>query len=181
MRRYLVLMRSVPLLGPLVDCGPEDHFETVKQVLVTLLLATAPFTLGAVILCALFQPHITIRQAFWSTIWDGELFMSATSLLAPIFWIALEDPKGARKFPSRLPLFLIVAVVIAISCIFFALGLAKSHLEQPYTFHTSVVIFWASVAVLYLSTVYHTNRVNTSGALRVQEQEFLDEYRRHRQ
>lgn len=162
-----------------MDCGFEDHVETVKQVVVTLLLATAPFSLGTLILCAILGDNIDLKSAFWSTVWDGELFMCATSLLAPIFWIALEDPKGARKFPSRQALMILVMVIIAVSCMFFALGIAKSHLKQPFTFHISVWLFAASVIVLYLSTVYHTNRVSDS-ALREQEQEFLEQYRRHR-
>jgi len=179
LRRVLSVLSHLPLVGPLVDCRPVDHFETIKQVCVTLLLATAPFSLGSVILRALVGPQITLMGAFWRTVWDGGLFMCATSLLAPIFWIALEDPKGVRKFPSRLALFLVVTMVIAVACVFFSLGLAKSHLDPPYTFHISVIVFWVSVFLLYLSTVYHTNRVNAPEAFREEEEYFFRSYRRH--
>jgi hypothetical protein len=125
---------------------------------------------------------LTIENAFWSTIWDGELFMCATSLLAPIFWMALEDPPGARTFPSRLSHMLIIVLVVALASVFFALGIANNHLKEPFTFHFSVAIFSISVALLYLSTAYHSSRLpNAPAVFREDEADFSAKYRRHRQ
>jgi hypothetical protein len=174
--------RGIPLVGPLVDCTLEDHSETLKQVFITLLLSTAPFWFGALILFATsLHTGLTIKNAFWSTVWDGELFMCATSLLAPIFWMALEDPPGARKFPSRLSHMLIIVLVVALASVFFALGIANNHLKEPFTFHFSVAIFSISVALLYLSTAYHANRLLDAPAVfRQDEADFSAKYRRHR-
>lgn len=174
-------LRGLPLIGPLADCRWSDHSETIKQVIITLLFGTAPFWLGALLFKALSSDeHLTIMGAFWSTVWDGELFMCATSLLAPIFWIALDDPKGVAKFPSRSIMMVVVVLIAVVASVFFAVGLSRTHLQQPFTFHVSVCTFWAAVAVLYLSTVYHTSRLSVPGAFRKQEESFKDEYRRHR-
>jgi hypothetical protein len=174
-------LRRVPLLGPLADCHWSDHAETLKQVVITLLFGTAPFWLGALLFKALStNQDLTLSSAFWSTVWDGELFMCATSLLAPIFWIALDDPKGVAKFPSRSIMMVVVALITFVASVFFAVELSRTHLQQPYTFHVSVYTFCAAVAVLYLSTVYHTSRLNVPEAFREGEASFKDAYRRHR-
>jgi hypothetical protein len=174
-------LRGLPLIGPLAGCTRSDHAEAIKQVVITLLFGTAPFWLGALLFKALSSDeHITLMMAFWSTVWDGELFMCATSLLAPIFWIALDDPKGVAKFPSRSIMMVAVALIAVVASVFFAVGLSRTHLQQPFTFHVSVYTFWAAVAVLYLSTVYHTSRLNVPGAFRDDEEFFKNAYRRHR-
>jgi len=106
--------------------------------------------------------------------------MCATSLLAPIFWIALDDPTGVAKFPNRSVMMVVVVVITIVASVFFAEELSRSHLQQPYTFHVSVVTFWAAVLVLYLSTVYHTNRLNVPEAFRDQEASFRNAFRSHR-
>jgi len=101
-------------------------------------------------------------------------------LLAPIFWIALDDPTGVAKFPNRSVMMVVVVVITIVASVFFAEELSRSHLQQPYTFHVSVVTFWAAVLVLYLSTVYHTNRLNVPEAFRDQEASFRNAFRSHR-
>lgn len=175
-------LRRVPLVGPLVDCTFEDHSETIQQVCITLLLSTAPFTLGSLILYATnWHTCLTLPNAFWSTVWDGELFMCSTSLLAPIFWMALKDPAGAQSFPSKLSHMFAVGLIILPASAFFALGLANNRLKEPFTFHLSVWLFWASVVLLYLSTAFHSSRLpNAPEAFRVEEADFTASYRRHR-
>lgn len=175
------LLRGLPLIGPLADCNSSDHAETIKQVIITLLFGTAPFWLGALLFKALSSDgHLTLARAFFSTIWDGGLFMCATSLLGPIFWIALDDPKGVAKFPNRSVMMVAVTLVAVVASVFFAVGLSRTRLQQPFTFHVSVYTFWAAVAVLYLSTVYHTSRLNVPRAFRDEEESFKNAYRRHR-
>ncbi len=180
--RVRAAIRLIPLIGPLANCRAADHIETFKQVFLTLLFATMPFWLGALVIKGMSEDHsLSISKAFWSTVWDGELFMCATSLLAPLFSIALEDPNGVRKFPGRYTHFVLAVVVILIASVFFALGVAKTRLQQPYTFHISVFTFWIAAIVFYLSTVYHTNRSNAPRAFRDHEEEFTNSYKRHRQ
>lgn len=176
------VLRRVPLVGPLVDCTVEDHGETLPQVFITLLLSTAPFWLGAVILYATkWHTGLTFGNAFWSTVWDGELFMCSTSLLAPIFWMALKDPAGARSFPSKLSHIIAVLLIVIPASVFFALGLANNGLKEPFTFHLSVWLFWASVVLLYLSTAFHSSRLpDAPAAFRADEADFTANYRRHR-
>lgn len=176
------LLRKTPILGPLVDCRLKDHGETLRQIPVTLLLSTAPFWLGALVLYVTrASTTLTLRNAFWSTIWDGELFMCATSLLAPILVFTTDDPNGARKFPSRLSHLVLLFLIIALASVFYGLGLANNHLKEPFTFHLSVWVFWLAAGLLYLSTLYHVNRLpDAPAAFREDEENFTKSYRRHR-
>ncbi len=181
LEKFLSFARQVPLLGPLVECRASDHAETFKQVFVTLVLATTPFWLGALVLFATDHLALPFSKAFFSTVWDGELFMTATGLLAPIFWITAEDPRGAAAFPSRLAHVLITVLLSAVASVFFALGIVNRRLREPFTFHLSIGIFFVASVLLYLSTVYHLRRLPDSvEAYRTDEEDFAVAYERHR-
>src|ERR1700692_2847508 len=94
---YLNLVREIPVLGGLVDCSGKDHWDSLGQTTVLFLLSTMPIWLGTLIVYATGENagFLAFKRAFYSTITHGELFMYATAILAPIFWIALSDPPGA--------------------------------------------------------------------------------------
>jgi hypothetical protein len=76
----------------------------------------------------------------------------------------------------------IIVLVVAFASVFFGLGIANNHLKEPFTFHLSVGIFVVSIALLYLSTVYHSSRLpDAPAAFRDDEADFSAKYRRHRQ
>lgn len=180
-KKWRDAIRPLPLVGPLADCRVRDHVETVREVSVTLVLATMPFWLGALVLYGTEKSHLDFRAAFYSTIWEGGLFMTATGLLAPLFWITADDPQGARAFPSRLAHVLLTVVLSAVASVFFGLGIVNKELREPFTFHLSVVIFFAAASLLYLGTVYHLRRLpNSAEAFRESETDFVAAYERHR-
>jgi hypothetical protein len=171
--------RRVPLIGGLVDCDGEDHWESLQQTAVILVLSTMPIWLGTIIILALGVPNsgVTWRMAFFSTIFDGELFTYCTALLAPIFWIALVDPPRAKRFPSKISHMLLIAVINTIAAAFFGLGIAKQKVNPNLSFKFSVFLFVVSLVLLYLGTVYHINRTSDDapGEFKKQEQEFSQE------
>src|SRR5258708_6092503 len=106
-------LRTVPLFGGLVDCRWQDHWESLGQISVILIMSTTPIWLAALLIYASENQigDITFGAAVYKTVSRGQLFMYCTSFLAPLFWIALVDPKGARMFHSRLPHMLLVGIV----------------------------------------------------------------------
>jgi hypothetical protein len=175
--------RRVPLIGPLVDCDGEDHWESLQQTSVILILSTMPIWLGTIIIFALGDAGspVTLRSAFYSTVFEGEFFTYCTALLAPIFWIALVDPPRARKFPSKVSHMVLIAVINTVAAAFFGLGIARQRLNAQVSFRFSVVLFVFSLVLLYLGTVYHISRISDAPAeFKKQEQEFSEGYGEHR-
>jgi hypothetical protein len=174
--------RRIPLFGPLVDCDARDHAATLGQTLIVLSLATAPLWLGGLVIFGTSsQASFTFGTALMRTMEHGELFMYGTALLAPMFWVALVDPPGTRVFPSRIIHMVLIAVIELIASAFFGLTVAGNNLRQPFIFHLSVAIFAASLTLLYLGTLYHSNRLNAAEAFKQDEQGFSQAYEEHRQ
>lgn len=124
---------------------------------------------------------LTFGTALKRTVMHGELFMYGTALLAPIFWVALVDPPGARVFPSRTIHMVLIALTELVASVFFGLTVAGTSLRQPFIFQLSVVIFFASLVLLYLGTLYHSNRLNAAEAFKQDEQGFAQAYEEHQQ
>ena len=182
-RGYAQYLRGIPLFGGLVDCGARDHWDALCQTFVTLILSTTPIWLATVLLYGMGDNagYPVLQAAFHSTIANGELFMYCTALLAPMFWIALDDPPGAGAFPSKRSHMFLIAVIDFIAAGFFAVGISGRHLNPSVTFGLSTYMFYASVLLLYLGTVYHVNRMpDAVGVFKEQEQSFSILVEKHR-
>lgn len=176
--------REVPLLGPLVDCDFRDHWQSLGQTAVVLVLSTAPIWLAAIVVFST-GTEISLaafKSSLYGTVSRGELFMYCTALLAPMFWIALVDPPRARVFPSKVSHMLLIGIIDIIAAVLFGLGVAGNQLNQHFTFPLSIWMFIVSVILLYLGTVYHNSRLpDATTEFRKQEEEFTTEVREHRQ
>jgi hypothetical protein len=176
-------VRAVPLFGGLIDCDGRDHWESLGQTFVILLLSTTPIWLATLVVfgTGTEMGSAAFQVALYSTITKGELFMYCTALLAPIFWIALVDPPGSRVFPSKVSHMVLIGIIDVIAAVFFGLTVAGKQLNESFTFKLSIWMFLSSVILLYLGTVYHTSRMpDATGEFRKQEEDFSAAYREHR-
>jgi len=176
--------RRLPLFGGLADCSGEDHWYSIQQTVVVLTLSTMPIWLGTIIILGMESliTYDAFKSAFYSTIFGGELFTYCTALLAPIFWIALVDPPRARKFPSKISHMVLIAVINTIAAAFFGLGIAREKINAHFSFRFSVFLFFVSMVLLYLGTVYHISRTSDAPEeFKKQEQEFSQEVDERRQ
>lgn len=176
-------IREIPLLGPLADCDGEDHWQSLGQTIVVVVLSTTPIWLAAIVVFAMGVEISSgaFLSALRGTVSHGELFMYCTALLAPMFWIALVDPRGARVFPSKVSHMLLIGIIDIIAAVLFGLGVAGNKLNQHFTFPLSVWMFVISVVLLYLGTVYHNSRMPEAPTeFRKEEEEFTEEVREHR-
>ncbi len=177
--------RWIPLIGGLVDCTVNDHWDSAKQMAVITGLSTAPLWLASLMVFGSGDQldFAAFKAAVQSPIAHGELYMYCTALLAPIFWIALVDPRGARReFPSRLSHMFLIAIIDLVSAFCFGALASGKSMNPHFTLVVSSGMFVASVVLLYIGTVYHVHQVpNVRDELRKQENDFFSAYRGHRQ
>lgn len=183
-RENIQWFRRVPLLGALIDCTWDDHWESLGQLIVVVALSTTPIWLGALIVFGTGERlgWVALFSAVHSMVAHGELFMYSTALLAPVVWMALFDPPGARAFPSKLPHVFLILIIDAVAAVFFGLIAAHSKVNLQFILAASQTLFWLSIALLYLGTVYHTSRLSDpSGEFKRQENAFTSALEEHRQ
>ena len=176
--------RAVPLFGGLVDCTWQDHWQSLKQTFVIVLLSTAPIWLGALIVYAegLNLGVAAYMAALQSTVKNGELLMYSTALLAPVFWMALVDPPGAHVFPSKVSHMVLIGIIDLVAGAFFGLITAHQTLNQYFISILSRWMFFVSLLLLYLGTVYHSSRLpSIPQEFKRQEDTFSAAYGEHRQ
>lgn len=177
-------VRQIPIFGGLMDCSWQDHWESLGQTTVVLLLSTMPIWLGTIIVYATgdIAGYAGFKASFYGTLAHGALFTYCTALLAPIFWIALVDPPGARVFPSKVSHMVVIAIIDAIAAVFYGLVTAGKKLNEGFTFTLSTWVFFGSLMLLYLGTVYHVHRMpDVPAEFKKQEDDFSSAYGEHRQ
>jgi hypothetical protein len=180
----LAFLRGIPLFGGLVDCTLQDHWESLRQTAVIVLLSTTPIWLGALIVYS-FGVNLefaSFMDALQKTVGNGELFMYSTALLAPVFWMALVDPTGAHAFPSKVSHMVLIGVIDLVAGAFFGLITAHTKVNPQFISTTSRWMFFISLGLLYLGTVYHTSRLpDVPLEFQKQENDFSQAYKEHRQ
>jgi hypothetical protein len=185
MRLNLNHARAIPLFGGLVDCTWRDHWDSLTQTFVIVLLSTTPIWLGALIVVYSAGAGLELAAfgtALKSTVKNGELLMYSTALLAPVFWMALVDPPGAHVFPSKVSHMVLIGVIDLVAGAFFGLVTAHNNANPRFISTLSTWMFIASLVLLYLGTVYHTSRLpDAPQEFKRQEDDFSTAYGEHRQ
>lgn len=125
--------------------------EATSEVGTTLLWATMPIWLGAIVMWLLGEYGLI--AALKNNISTGELFILSATIMGPIFYMALGESRGLSRFPSKLPHMNYVAIIIAVSAIVF--GLQRSHqtIAPDLIVYFSCFVFIISVVLLYTATV----------------------------
>lgn len=179
---FKVKAREFPIFGGLVDCQRRDFWEALGQTTVLFVLSSMPIWLGTLIVYATGEKAggLGFRMAFLSTISRGELFMYATAFLAPIFWIALTEPPGAREFPGKVSHIVLMVIIAVIAAVFFGLLTTGNRLNMGFTFDLSVVMFFGSLMLLYLGILYHESQIRDAAPImKKEEEDFTAAYREH--
>lgn len=107
--------------------------------------------------------------------------MYATAFLAPVFWIALTEPPGAREFPGKVSHIVLMVIITVIAAVFFGLLTTGNRLNMGFTFKLSIFMFFGSLVLLYLGILYHESQIRDAAPIINQQQEgFSAEYREHK-
>jgi hypothetical protein len=177
------LFRRLPLIGRLSDCRFEDHWRAIQEIFTVQALSSMPIWLGTYIayVTAVTANTTVLKSAFFGTIWNGELFIYSTSLCAPLFWMALNEPRGSRAFPHRLAHGTLIALIVMFAAASFGVRKAGAASNPTSLFNSSVVLVCISLSLRYLGTVYNNLRARDASAeIKAQEDNFASRVQEHR-
>lgn len=184
----IVVDRRVPIVGRLVYCDFDDHWNTLSDVLNYVVWATMPFWLGALVLLLTDSSATKDFGLYWqfliSTFNKGELLIFSTALLAPAFSAALIDPKAkdVLPFPGKLSHATIVAILMVICAALYSVQRINHDVDPELLFRLSVIASIISFCFFYLGSLYNHNRSpDASGEIRRDEGAFSDLYDTHRE
>jgi hypothetical protein len=163
------LCRGLPLVGGLAEARWRDHREAAKEVSVNILLSTAPIWLGCLFLWVSQKFAMSPGEVVIRNVENGELFIYATSIVAPMYYFIFKESEGNQKFPNAGSFMLISAIVLLIGGCGFALTRLGTVLgtsfrwDEVTLFVFSAILYLIAVIVVYLAHVYRNWR-ETGGA-----------------
>lgn len=172
------------LIGGLFDASLKIYCHALYEFLYLLVWSILPFALGAL---TLYVTSSDVDKSFWqfawSTIQNGELLVFTISMLAPILYMTLYDPEKAAPFPHKLPMSTVVALIVVISAVLFALLKAKAVKDFYFVINFSVILTLLALIFRFLALVYHRARLKSVNetVLRQPENDFVSGYRSHRE
>ena len=100
--------------------------------------------------------------------------------MAPIFWVALHERPGVRRFPSQLSHTVLLCILNMIASGLYGLRIGNETLNPHNMFILSISIFSFSVLLLYLATVYDISRIDASAELKNDENNFANDFKNRR-
>lgn len=174
------LMR-VPLLGNLVSCSKESHVSSLQEVGTNLFWSVMPIWLSSfVILISKTSSDKSAYSLLIANIGNGELFLYASSILAPVFYMVLKERKDKKQYPSRLSQMQFVWIIMLLSAVVFVFQRINYPLDLSYVFWISILFFASSVILLYIATVYNNNLLNPPEIMSANQNEFVDRFNHRR-
>lgn len=162
----------VPLVSSFLECSKRHRVEALKELLLVLGLSLLPIWGGALYATAT-ATNADYVHSVYQLIKNGELVLYSTSILAPIFYLVINEPVGDRQFPERWFQGIIVIILFAVLLILFSAY--KTTNGTPRLFHWSIYLYLISVLLLYFATVFR-NWMNDGPDIRQSEREFLDKF-----
>lgn len=181
MKLIIKVFEKAPVFGGLINCNGRDFWEALKEVFVVVFFSLSPIWLW-VFYMSIAKASADLRwfDILADTVSHGELFLYCTSLLAPIFYIALADRQTTGTFPSKLSHIVIVVIIIILSAVFFLMDRKGEPLNQQHVFTISIILYLCSVVLIYIAKVYENNIISPSARFRHEEEEFVEQYKEHR-
>jgi len=163
--------RGLPVFGGLADARWRDHREAINEVGVNVLLSTLPIWLGAIFLFAAAKFQMPLGEVIGRNIENGELFLYATAIVAPMYYFIFKDQEGDRKFPNAASFMTLSAVILAVGVCGFAetrlstvLGISF-HWDERTLLNISLPLYLFSTGLVYLAHVYRNWRESGGAAV----------------
>jgi len=176
---FLPAIRFLPLVGGLADCRRRDHREGLPEFCITTFLSTTPIWLGSFIVFAgkkQIEKNVqNLSLVFKESIYEGELLLYSTAVLAPIFYLTLRDDTNGRGFPRRLSVVVCSILTMLIAAGLFSAGISGQWLDPQIVFPTSLATYGFALVIFYLTLIYRNLRLTgASDATARATQEFVD-------
>ncbi len=183
-RKTHTLLSRIIIIGPLFNCGLDEHLRSQKEFWISLGFATVTFWFSALILLALkSNADKSYLDMLTSTVQSGELFIFSVGFMGAIILTALEDPDNAKPFPGKTWHLAILTFLALIAAGFFSLMRVLEPADQTlifdrqFIFKTSVVIAVISIIFRYLTIVYRKETLKVD--MKDQETSFKSMYAAH--
>lgn len=174
---------KIPIFTDLLNTDIQDHIEAIKEFLITILISTSPITGGAFLfqLTSKDGASASFLTNLENMLQNGELFIYATTLLAPVIYLALKERDEGRIFPSKIAHIIIVIIVTFLSSMTFTLQRTNSYINTEFAFDASVYIYIIALLITYVAIVFNNNLYpNAAKKWKTDEQDYVDAVRKHR-
>ncbi|MCB8878404.1 hypothetical protein [Acidisoma silvae] len=177
--------RHLPLIGGLVDARWRDHREAINEVGVNILLSTMPIWLGCIFFLLAHNFSMSLGEAITHNVENGELFLYATSILAPLFYFIFKDYDGIRKFPNAASFMVLSVIVLLVGGCGFSFTRLGPLLGINYQWNSSTLfifsaaVYAAAIVIVYLAHVYRNWReTGGAAAFTMETQDFVSAFNR---
>lgn len=178
------VFRRLPIVGSMHMCTGADFAEASKELAISLLISMSPVYIGAFVLYVIqsVSPRISYLTCTGTIVQNGELFIYAAAVLAPVVYIVSKDRYDVRSFPSKFTFIGAVILVALLSTCIFTIERVKAQVLPPNVLLMSIVVFIAAVAVFYFALVYNNTFLpNPAALMRESEKRFTARLQQHRQ
>lgn len=177
----LRMVERLPLVGDLVNCRGKDFWEALVEVFSKQIFSLSPIWIWAFYMSLSEQgKDKTILGIIKDTVSHGELFLFCTSLLAPIFYMALSEHKGSKDFKRRLAIIILTVIILILTTIFYISNRKGEPFNTQNIFPYSVTFYALSALLLYIATVYNNSSRSAAEEFQKVENEFAEQYNNHR-
>lgn len=173
--KFFLMIRSLPLIGPLCDTSLKDHREASIEIVISVTLSTIPIWFGSLLLLADTGSKLTFVEHLYQNISDGEILLICSALTSPLLYFVFVQDKDLPSFPAARSLMLSVTGILLVSVGLFAFQRADNlfasggRIDKDFIFVLSAVTFGYAVFISYLATSYRNWR--GSGAAAYQQTE----------
>lgn len=175
------MIEKLPLIGGLVNCSAKDFLEAFEELFLKQFFSLSPIWLWAFVMKITEQgKNKRLADIITDSVSHGELFLYCTSILAPIFYMALSERKTSRTFPNKLSHIVFVVTIISLSSIFFVLNRKGEPFNIQNVFTFSIIFYSVSLLLIYIATVYKNSLLSPSEEFQKEEKDFVNEFNNHR-
>lgn len=174
---------KIPLLCDLAECSISEHISAMKEIFFTLFFSFMPLWLGAFFIVASEgSSYASVLNSIVKNVSNGELLIYCNAIVAPIFFVALEEKKGKETFPSKIFHLSIFILVLIFSAVAFALQRVGFDFNDEFIMIVSLTSLVVSLVILYTSSVLNRGRKDLPNkVMSDQTTSFVDQYRRRRE
>lgn len=170
---------KIPIIGGLIACNGYDHWSAITEFSINFFCSTTPIWLGSIFMRILKEQFFV---SLGNSVNGGELFMYSTAVLGSVIFIASTESRSGRAFPARgWHVLLVILIIIVCAGAFGLLRGVNSVMpvDRKFVLELSLFMYAVSLFLYYLALVYN-NSLQRAIPLETQEENYVDEVRKHR-
>lgn len=170
---------KIPIFHDLADCPCSFHAATIKEMGITFIFSFMPIWLSAALIY-FFTDASSVYDSIILNINNGELLIYCNSIIAPIFYIALEESEHYKSFPSKIPHLLIFIIVMLFAAVCFSLQKIGVKFNSNSIVPFSIATLFISLFIRYSSATLNKWRRSPSAMMSKQTATYVQQYQTHR-